>query len=69
MVDNGYLLCFRWLELLVEPRKVSGQTKLAVPNNRHQPAKSSRSHGPIDGTSEPASAGSDGPISSPVPRS
>jgi hypothetical protein len=37
MVDNGYLLCFRWLELLVEPRRVSGQTKLAVPNNRHQP--------------------------------
>jgi hypothetical protein len=37
MVDNGYLLCFRWLELLVEPRRVFGQTKLAVPNNRHQP--------------------------------
>jgi hypothetical protein len=37
MVDNGYLLCFRWLELLVEPRKVSGQTKLAVPSNRLQP--------------------------------
>jgi hypothetical protein len=37
MVDNGYLICFRWLEPHVEPRKVSGQTKLAVPNNRHQP--------------------------------
>jgi hypothetical protein len=37
MVDNGYLLGFRWLELLVEPRKVSGQTKLAVLNNRHWP--------------------------------
>jgi hypothetical protein len=37
MVDNGYLLCFSWLELLVEPRKVSGPTKLAVPSNRHQP--------------------------------
>jgi hypothetical protein len=37
MVDNGYLLCFRWLELLMEPRKVSEQTKLAVPNNHHQP--------------------------------
>jgi hypothetical protein len=34
MVDNGYLLCFRWLELLVEPRKFFGQTKLAVPSNR-----------------------------------
>jgi hypothetical protein len=37
LVDNGYLLCFRWLELLVEPQKVSGQTKLAVLSNRHQP--------------------------------
>jgi hypothetical protein len=37
MVDNGHLLCFRWLELLVETRKVSGQTKLAVLSNRHQP--------------------------------
>jgi hypothetical protein len=37
MVDDGYLLCFRWLELHVEPRKVSGQTKLAVPSNCHQP--------------------------------
>jgi hypothetical protein len=36
-VDNGYLLCFRWLELLMEPRRVSGQTKLAAPSNRHQP--------------------------------
>jgi hypothetical protein len=25
MVDNGYLLYFRWLELLVEPRKDSRQ--------------------------------------------
>jgi hypothetical protein len=31
MVDNGYLLCFRWLELLVEPRKVSGQTTQQPP--------------------------------------
>jgi hypothetical protein len=69
MVGNGYLLCFRWLELLVEPRKVSGQTKLAVPSNRHQPPKSSRGHGLIDRTPQPASAGSDGPISSPVSRS
>jgi hypothetical protein len=30
MVVNGYLLCFRWLELLVEPWKVFGQTKLVV---------------------------------------
>jgi hypothetical protein len=37
MVHNGYLLYFRWLELLVEPRRVSIQTKLAVPSNRHQP--------------------------------
>jgi hypothetical protein len=37
MIDNGYLLCFRWLELLVEPRKVFGQIRLAVPSNRHQP--------------------------------
>jgi hypothetical protein len=34
--NNGHLLCFRWLELHVESRKVSGQTKLAVPNNRHE---------------------------------
>jgi hypothetical protein len=39
MVDNGYLLCFRWLELLVEPRKVFGQTNLAVPSNRPQPCQ------------------------------
>jgi hypothetical protein len=39
MVDNGYLLCFRWFELLVEPRRVSGQTKLAVPSNRPQPCQ------------------------------
>jgi hypothetical protein len=37
MVDNGHLLCLSWLELHVEPRKVSDQTKLAVPSNRHQP--------------------------------
>jgi hypothetical protein len=36
MVDNGYLLCFRWLELLTEPRKVSGQIRLVVPSNRHR---------------------------------
>jgi hypothetical protein len=35
VINNGHLLCFRWLEPHVEPRKVSGQTKLAVPNNRH----------------------------------
>jgi hypothetical protein len=35
MVDNGYLLCFRWMELLAEPRKVSGQIRLAVLSNRH----------------------------------
>jgi hypothetical protein len=35
MIDNGYLLCFRWLELLAEPRKVSGQIKPAVLSNHH----------------------------------
>jgi hypothetical protein len=35
MVDNGYLLYFRWLELLEEPRKDSGQVSLVVPSNRH----------------------------------
>jgi hypothetical protein len=29
MVDNGYLLYFRWLELLAEPRKDSGQIRPA----------------------------------------
>jgi hypothetical protein len=43
MVNNGHLLCFRWLEPRVEPRKVSGQTMPAVPNNRHhQPQISPR---------------------------
>jgi hypothetical protein len=69
MVDNGYLLCFRWLELLVEPRKVSGQTKLAVLSNGTSPAKSSRGYGPTNRTPQPASVGSDGPILSLVPRS
>jgi hypothetical protein len=36
MVDNGYLLCFRWLELLVEPRKDSGQIRPVVLSNRHR---------------------------------
>jgi hypothetical protein len=36
MVDNGYLLCFRWLELLEEPRKDSGQVSPVVPSNRHR---------------------------------
>jgi hypothetical protein len=36
MIDNGYFLCFRWLELLVEPRKVSGQIRLAVLSNHHR---------------------------------
>jgi hypothetical protein len=36
MIDNGYLLCFRWLELLAEPRKDSGQMKPAVLSNRHR---------------------------------
>jgi hypothetical protein len=35
VVNNGHLLCFRWLEPRVEPRKVSGQIRPAVPNNRH----------------------------------
>jgi hypothetical protein len=35
MVDNGYLLYFRWLELLAEPRKDSGQIRPAVLSNRH----------------------------------
>jgi hypothetical protein len=37
MVDDGYLLYFRSLELHVEPWRVSGQTKLAVLSNHHQP--------------------------------
>jgi hypothetical protein len=36
MVDNGYLLYFRWLELLEEPRKDSGQVSLVVLSNRHR---------------------------------
>jgi hypothetical protein len=35
VVDNGYLLCFRWLELLAEPRKDSGQIGLVVLSNHH----------------------------------
>jgi hypothetical protein len=35
MVDNGCLLYFRWLELLVEPRKDSGQVSLVVLSNHH----------------------------------
>jgi hypothetical protein len=37
LIDNGYLLCFRWLEVLTKPRKVSGQIRPTVPINRHQP--------------------------------
>jgi hypothetical protein len=36
MVDNGYLLCFRWLELLAEPRKDSGQIRPVVLSNHHR---------------------------------
>jgi hypothetical protein len=36
MVNNGYLLYFRWLELLEEPRKDSGQVSLVVPSNHHR---------------------------------
>jgi hypothetical protein len=36
MIDNGYLLCFRWLELLVEPRKDSGQIRPVDLSNRHR---------------------------------
>jgi hypothetical protein len=36
MIDNGYFLYFRWLELLAEPRKVFGQIRLAVLSNRHR---------------------------------
>jgi hypothetical protein len=36
MVDNGYLLYFRWLELLAEPWKDSGQIRPVVLNNRHR---------------------------------
>jgi hypothetical protein len=35
MIDNGYLLCFRWLELLAEPWKDSRQIRLAVLSNHH----------------------------------
>jgi hypothetical protein len=34
MVDNGYLLYFRWLELLAEPRKDSGWIRPVVLSNR-----------------------------------
>jgi hypothetical protein len=36
MVDKGCLLYFRWLELLVEPRKDSGQDNLVVLSNHHR---------------------------------
>jgi hypothetical protein len=36
MVDNGYLLYFRWLELLAEPRKDSGQIRTVVLSNHHR---------------------------------
>jgi hypothetical protein len=36
MVDNGYLLCFRWSELLAEPRKVSGQIRPVDLSNHHR---------------------------------
>jgi hypothetical protein len=36
MVDNGCLLYFRWLELLVELRKDSGQVNLVVLSNNHR---------------------------------
>jgi hypothetical protein len=36
MVDNGYLLYFRWLELLEEPRKDFGQVSLVVLSNHHR---------------------------------
>jgi hypothetical protein len=35
MVVNGHLLYFRWLELLEEPRKDSGQVSLVVLSNHH----------------------------------
>jgi hypothetical protein len=36
MVDNGYLFCFRWSELLAEPRKVSGQSRPVDLSNHHR---------------------------------
>jgi hypothetical protein len=36
VVNNGYLLCFRWLEPRAEPRKASRQIRPAVHNNRHR---------------------------------
>jgi hypothetical protein len=33
--DNGYLPCFRWLELPAELQKVFGLIKPAVLSNRH----------------------------------
>jgi hypothetical protein len=36
MIDNGYLLGFRWWELLAELRKDFGPIKPVVPSNRHQ---------------------------------
>jgi hypothetical protein len=36
MIDNGYLLCFRWLELLAELRKVFGPIRPVDPSNCHR---------------------------------
>jgi hypothetical protein len=36
MVDNGCLLYFKWLKLLEEPRKDSGQVSLVVLSNHHR---------------------------------
>jgi hypothetical protein len=36
MIDKGYCLYFRWLELLAEPRRDSGQISLVVLSNRHR---------------------------------
>jgi hypothetical protein len=36
MVNNEYLLYFRWLELLAEPRKDSGQVSPVLLSNRHR---------------------------------
>jgi hypothetical protein len=35
VIDNGYLLYFRWWELLVEPRKGFGQIRPVVLSNHH----------------------------------
>jgi hypothetical protein len=51
------------------PGRFSAEPSERLPTTGTSPAKSSGSHGLIDGTSDPARTGSDGPISSPVPRS